>query len=341
VVFSVYPRKGKVDTGEITNPEDRPWGKKYFMLQGAELLGEEGGYYEMPAFAALWKSVSTSKWGRSPAMDVLADILNVNEWQKIQRNAAAKSVDPSILVTDRGLLSDLDLSPGGMTVTSKKDAVTVLESGSRLDFSMEEIRNMEENINQAFMQDRLALKESPAMTATEVAARREFMMRSITQPLAILQRNFLDRMIRRTYRILYRAGQLPEVPDIVRQSNSETDIHYNGPLPRTQKAQVVQSEMQYLQYVMSLKELDPEVDDLIDKDAMLKNIAINLGVPALDLRSEEEVAKIRRERAAAMQQQAELERVQQTGAAMEQLARGTNAVEQVPATQSAIGALQQ
>lgn len=338
VFYAVFPRKDKRDTGERVAPKERPWGYKHVLLASAEEMGEEGGYYEMPAFLAHWKTTSTSKWGKSPAMEVLADILNVNEWQQIQREAAAKGVDPAMLVQDQGLLSDLDLSPGGMTVVRRIEDVSVLESNIKTQFSMEEIRMMEENINQAFMQDRLALKESPAMTATEVTMRREYMMRSITQPLAILQRNFLDPLIRRTYRILYRAGQLPEVPEIVMEANSETDIHYNGPLPRTQKAQIVQSEMQFLTYINELRAIDPDAADIIDRDNMLRNIAINLGVPALDLNSEEEIKDIRDKRQAEIAQARELERLQQTGEAMKQMAEGTAAVEAVPASAAAMGA---
>jgi hypothetical protein len=330
--LAIYPRKDKspILGADKVIPTERPIGYKYILLSSGEMLGEEGGYYEMPVFLAHWKSTSTSKWGKSPAMDVLADILNVNEWQQIQREAGAKSVDPSLLVQDRGLLSDLDLSPGGMTVVRKIEDVAPLETKSQINVSMEEIRGMEENINQAFMQDRLALKESPAMTATEVNMRREYMMRSITQPLAILQRNFLDKLIRNTYALMYRQGQLDEVPQIVKDEQAETDIHYNGPLPRTQKAQTVQSEMHFLTFINELKETDPEAADILDKDNMLRNIALNLGVPALDLRSEEEIDQIRKSRAAAVQKEMQLAKLQEAGEAMKSFAEGTEATSRAP-----------
>jgi hypothetical protein len=111
-------------------------------------------------------------------------------------------------------------------------------------------------------------------------------------------------------------------------------------LPRTQKAAVVQAEMQMLQFLGGMVELIPDIIDVVDTDKMTRNIAINLGVPALDLRGEEEMMQIRQERQAEVQRQQKLMELQQAGQAMQQMGAGTQAMNENPDSAAAIEAMQ-
>lgn len=295
IIYCIFKRRDKADA-DVSKPlatTERPYGSKYVIHKDAIELGEEGGKYEMPSFVGRWKKVSGSKWGHSPAFVCLSDILTLNELTEQTLEALGKVVDPSTIVTQRGLLSDLDLGRGGLTVALSKDDIWAYESKARFDVGELKIERLQYAIRRAFFVDQLELKESPAMTATEVNVRYELMQRLLGPTLGRLQADFLDPMISRTFNILARAGQLPEPPEIVVESNSEYDVAYIGPLPRAQRMQTVEAIHQYMANIAGLVEIFPEARDIPDIDAMTREIAILSGVPAKLNRDENAVKRER------------------------------------------------
>lgn len=49
IVFAIFKRNGKFDPAKITIPKFREYGYKWFLWKDASQIGEEGGYYSMPA----------------------------------------------------------------------------------------------------------------------------------------------------------------------------------------------------------------------------------------------------------------------------------------------------
>ncbi|MES0344011.1 MAG: portal protein, partial [Anaerolineales bacterium] len=217
VVMCIYPREDKknANVSSLLAPLERPIGMKYILHKDAAMLGEEGGYYEMPAFIPRWRKTSKSMWGHGPAMIALPDILTINSLVELILKATEKVVDPPTKVTERGLLSDLDLEPAGLTVVRTMDSMEPYESGARFDVSQLQREELKRSIRSIFYVDQLELKESPAMTATEVQTRYELMQRLLGPTLGRLQSDYLDPLVQRTFNILYRAGQLGEPPAAV------------------------------------------------------------------------------------------------------------------------------
>ena len=147
VIMAIYKRDvgGKdVDTTKPMMPKSRPYGRKYIIQATADELGDEGGYYEMPAFVPRWKSTSESKFGNSPSMVALPDILTLNELVHMILRATEKVVDPATVTTERGLLSDLDLDPGGLTVVRDISQLVPFESRARFDVSELQTEKLQE-----------------------------------------------------------------------------------------------------------------------------------------------------------------------------------------------------
>ena len=73
IVFCIYPRPvpNDLDTSKPIAPKSRPFGYKYVLKSTKDTLGEEGGYYEMPAFVARWAKTAGSRWGHSPSITCL------------------------------------------------------------------------------------------------------------------------------------------------------------------------------------------------------------------------------------------------------------------------------
>lgn len=326
VIFAIFPRKENkdADTSGLLAPNARPIGYKYILKASSELLGEEGGYYEMPGYVTRWAKTGGSKWGYSPAMECIADIRTLNAVKEATLEAAGKAIDPANLTEDGTIIGDLDLQRGGLTTVTNIDGLRPYESGTRFDVSNLQIEFMTQAIRDAFFQNQLELKESPAMTATEVNVRYELMQRLLGPVVARLKTDLLDPAIQRTFNILWRRGALPELPE--GYDIGDLNIEYNGILPRAQKAEVAGAISEYVAEIASIAEVFPDILDNIDSDAMARERAILRGVPMKIMRSDEEVDQMRKQRAEAQEEAQQMEQAAMAGQTMESLGNGMQAM---------------
>lgn len=341
VILCIYPRDDKkdADVSKVLAPKERPWGMKHVLHKDSFELGEEGGYYENPAFIPRWRKTSKSMWGHGPAMIALPDILTINQLVELILKSTEKVVDPPTKVTERGLLSDLDLEPAGMTVVHTMDSMMPYESGARFDVSQLQREQLKQAIRSIFYVDQLELKESPAMTATEVQTRYELMQRLLGPTLGRLQSDYLDPLVQRTFNILYRAGQFGELPAAITENNEgELDIIYTGPLVRAQRADIAQGVSRWVASLAELGAIVPEVLDIPNWDEIGKELGSLEGVPAKLMNSNTQIKKVRKDRMTAQAATAQGLEDQEVGKGRQELAAGETALQEVnsgPAGQQA------
>jgi Bacteriophage head to tail connecting protein len=329
VVFCVFRREDVDDADEDDalqrlKPTLRPYGYAYVVHRTGDIL-EEGGYYEMPAFVARWKKVSGSVWGHSPAFIALSDILQLNEVVAQTSEARAKALDPPLMTTERGIISDLDLTPGGLTMVTNMEELAPLLQGTRFDQADAEIDRLQQSVRSTFFIDKLELKESPAMTATEVMVRYERMQRQFAPTLGRLQADLLDPLIEMTYRVLERNGQLPFPPQGLERE--ALDIEYTGPIPRAQKNEQAQSISLWIGELAGLAQVMPDILDVPNTDAVARMLGMDRGVPAKLMHSEEEVKATREQRAELQQAAQQAAVLEQMGGAMKQMGEGQQAIQ--------------
>lgn len=345
VILCIYCRKGKdknLNSDKKLAPKQRPYAFKHILRIGMVELGKEGGYYEMPAFVPRWRKTNKSMWGNSPAMAAMPDILTINKLVELILKSTEKVVDPTTKVTERGLLSDLDLTPGGMTVVRSMDDMQPYESKARFDVSQLQREKLQQAIERAFFVDQLQLKESPAMTATEVQTRYELMQRLLGPTLGRLESDFLDPLVQRTFNILLRAGMLPTVPEVVKAARAEMNIAYIGPLSRAQKSDVATSITEWVGTIGMLAktlveaQYPPDILDIPDYDKIAKELGQLKGAPTKLLKSDRDLKKTRKERQDHQVAMAAAERAKAQGEAMQAGGAGLAAIN--PAAQPQQGA---
>jgi hypothetical protein len=328
VVFCVYPREDSEDA-DITKPlkpEARPYGYKYILHDGGEEL-EEGGYYHFPAMIIRWNKVAGARYGYSPAMIALSDILQLNTVVAQTSEARAKAIDPPYLTTERGIFGDLDLTPGGLTYVTDLDEIRALESASRFDQADAEIERLQQGIRSTFFIDKLELKDSPQMTAYEVQVRYERMLRLMAPTLGRLQKDFLDNVVENGVGILGRSGQLKEMPEEL--ENADLDIEYTGPLPRAQKGEIAVGIDGWMNALSQRAEFFPEALDIVDVDQAERTRAELMGVPAKALKPQNEVDEMRQERADKQEAMEQSQMMQEAGKGMKAAGEGAAALEAV------------
>jgi hypothetical protein len=159
-----------------------------------------------------------------------------------------------------------------------------------------------------------------------VLARLQQMMEMFAPTLGRLQADLLDPLIQTTYRILGRNGGLPLPPEGLQEA--DLDIEYTGPIPRAQKNERAQSTSMWIGELAGLAAVIPQILDVVDDDAVARALGFDRGVPAKLMRTEEEVAQLRQERAEAQQAQQQMELLQGAGKAAKDLGQGAAAMDE-------------
>jgi hypothetical protein len=252
-------------------------------------------------------------------MIALSDTLTLNRTIELNLKAVEKALDPPTLTTSRGLISDLDLNAGGLTVVRDINELTTFESKARFDVTYQEMNRLRENINAYFFIPQLILPpmEGTPATATEISVRMQQLEALISPTLGRLQVDMLDPIIQRTFRILWRAEKFPDAPQSVIDSDAETEIEYTSPMAKTLDSSNAQAIERWVMTLGGLAEIHPEIMDIPDFDEIAKTLAKMLGVSAKLIKDKGKIDSERSERNELAKQQAEGEAMQAQGAGMQ------------------------
>jgi hypothetical protein len=290
VVFCIFRRTDIAEEVKgIVIEELRPWGCVYFPLETGEQLGEEGGYYRMPAVMGRWGKRPGTQWGYGRGHIALRAVKGLNYFKELQLAAGEKAVDPAMGGTER--VSNLDLRPGKMSVMPSKDDLWAIESSARFDVSAEIIREDRIEVRRCFHEDDLALKESPQMTATEVQARKDQMNRGLGAPAGRLETDVLVPVVMMVLDHLARAGKLPPAPEMVKRKKAELKLRFRGPIARARMMDEVVAIEREASFIANLLKLGfTEAKHYWNLGNAIKEHSKRLGVPASVLNSDQ-VAK--------------------------------------------------
>jgi len=325
IIFCIYKQEVDKDYDPfvINAVENRLFQGRYIFTKTKEVLGEKIGFHEQPVFIALWGKTAGSEWGHSPSMVAIWDVLTLNQLVKLILTANEKVVDPTILTTKRGVFGDIDLSSGGVLVVSDiEKSIKAFESSARFDVSALEKRDLIEAINSTYYVDELQLKESPAMTATEVNARIQMMQRLIGPTLGRIRRDLLEPLVTRHFMINYRYKKFPELPDIIKNSGTGLKVRYEGAMAKAQRYEKAASVERWLSVMGQLTAVYPSMTDIPDTDAIARYLGEQEGIPENLMHSKEEVESVRQQRAKEAALRADIERKAMAGQAAQQMGKG-------------------
>ncbi len=324
ILHAVFPRS-EMDRSK-RDRVNMPIASFYIEQANGNIL-DEGGYIEMPYMVPRTKKDSKEVYGRSQGMDALADVKMVNKMALSGIQAYEKMGRPPILAPDEMRMSPLRTKPGGISyyVGDKKPEYWQQPTSIKLALEYEESRK--KSIYDTFFADLfLLLANAPkGMTATEVVQRAEERLMLLGPALGALQPELFNPMLERVFWIMYRGGFIAPPPEAL--VNEGLDIEYTSKLAMAMRSFETQAMAQTVGMVGPWMQINPAVIDNFNLDNAARGIAERNGVPADWLRSEDDVIKIRSERA---QAQAEAEKKQQELMETEQLIKGAPALMKSP-----------
>lgn len=336
VVHAVEPNLplGGAAGGEAGGSEagGKPWRSLYFEKgrSGAAALAERG-FEEFPLMAPRWHLMSGDIYGRSPAMDALGDVKQLQNEEKRKAEAIEKLVRPPMIAPTSLQKRAASILPGSITYVDVQQGQAGFQPAYQFDPQIQplmlDIEKLEGRINRAFYADLfLMMVESDRrqITATEIAERHEEKLLALGPVLERLHKDLLRPLIDRAFAILARAGQLPPAP--AELQGGELEVAFVSLLAQAQKAVDSGSIERLAGFVGRLAQANPEVLDKLDFDQAVELYGQRLSVPPSLIRGGEQVAALRAGRARRRQLAEAAEAVALAGEA----AAGTRTLAETP-----------
>lgn len=299
----------------------------------------ESGFTEMPVFITrFWKAMG-EKYGRSPAMEALPDILEANALREATIIAIEKALDPPLAVFNDGTLGGgvIDTSAGAINVfnvsgrigNANQKPIEQLVTTGELNSSYTRIAELREIIKNNFFIDRLLdLNNETRMTLGEANIRNELRGQSLGTVYARQIAELFTRLIERTFNIMLSKGLLgvlknsqeeqailaaggvpfyiPDaVADLMMEGKDVFKITFISPAARIMKAEELLGIQRTVEFAIGVAAAAPEILDNLDLDQIIRDVQDLTGAPSRTVVSLDTVRKIRESRQ--QQQQAMLQ----------------------------------
>jgi hypothetical protein len=305
-LHAVFPREER--DPRKSDKRSMPYASLYIYPEKKMLL-TESGYQEMPYMVSRWTKESDETYGRSPAMNALAEAKGVNKMRETNIRAGQKQADPPLVVPDSGVIGSTKLTPGGLNVVRAdllRDRIEPhpmkLAGNTRLTLEME--NQGRELIRQFFYVDLfLLLMNRPTMTATEVVERNEEKIALLSPVLGRQIDDKLNPVIRRTFGIMARRNQFKPAPAGLQ--GQKLTVRYVNTLAKAQQMYELKGIQRTFEQTSLIAQVAPEVWDNVDPDMVFDEIADMNAFPRRARRSADAVKKIRDARNKTAQEETE------------------------------------
>lgn len=276
------------------------------------------GFNEDPAIPVRWDLVSNDAYGRSPGMDALPDIKQLQLEVRRKAQAIDKLVNPPMVADIQLKNQPASLLPGGVTYIAglmsapggKQGFAPVYTVQPPVKEISEDLNEVRQRIKETFyvplFQTISQFETRSNVSATEIDARRAESLVMLGPVLERLQTELLSPVIERTFAIAARAGILPPAPPEI--AGQHIKIEYSSMLAQAQSATAASGIERIFALLGNLAGIDPAVTDNVDIDYGLDKISSLLGNDPKLIRSPDELMQIRQQRQQqqAAQQQAEM-----------------------------------
>jgi len=304
--------------------------------QADEYLLLKRGFHEAPMICPRWDLVSNDPYGRSPGMDALPDIKQLQQEVKRKAQAIDKMVNPPLIADVQLKNQPASLLPGGVTFVTGINNVgmkPVYQVMPQLHDMMEDLNEVRDRIGKTFFnnlfQNISQYEPKSNVSATEMDMRRSEVLVMLGPVLERIYDEGIKPTIERTFAVASRAGILPPAPAEIH--GQPIQIEFVSMLQAAQSATQTQGIERLLQIAGNLVSVDPAVMDNIDIDYAFDKYSNLMGNDPKMIRSPGELKQIRANREKQQQQQQQIENAQKLAEGAQTLSQtkvgGGNALE--------------
>lgn len=309
-----YNKKSKLNT-------DMPY-MDVVVHETTKQIVTEGGHVEFPFAIHRFDKIGGTPYGRSPAMNALGTVSMIDRVLSDYIDGVEMTIQPPIFID--GDIESVSLSPGSV---NSYDATTGgvpswVNLGVDLRGTEYILQRFEQQLRDIFYVDKfVAMENQKNMTATEVVERVNEKIQSISPVVSRMQSELFEPLIERVVRLLVENGRGPKIPErLAMESDEERGVtgsefkviyttRLDSKLAEVDTSNLLQA-LQEVSMVMQNLQAIPELDIVLNKDAVVKMIMRNHNVDPDLTRSEKEIKDLRQEQAEAMRLQQQLQAVQ-------------------------------
>lgn len=281
---------------------------RFEMDEGDDLILEESGFFELPVIVSRWDIEGEDKWGRSPGMDALGDILGGKRIYKDMLRLLQYRANPPMGAPEELASKPSSLLPGHYTYYAQGAGIGKVEPlytvDGRIDDLREEIGMHNYRIREAFYADLFKMLgdldrqgATVQRTAREVAERHE---EKLTLLGPVLDR-LITEMVRPTILTQHsrcrRANMLPPPPQELIDAGLKIDVV--SALAEAHRLATAGTVERFMEFGGSIGQMVPEALDVIDIDQVMRQYGELIHVPVDIIREKPEVDELRMKRAEA------------------------------------------
>lgn len=301
---------------------------------GANKLLRESGFDELPIKVGRFWKLAKEIYGRSPGMEALPDVLEINSMWEAVTIAVEKMLDPPLGVLDDGRLGGgtIDTSAGAINVfnitgrAGERQPVFPLFTVGELQHVGKLIEQLTESIMNHFFMDRLLdLNNEKEMTAYETSIRNRLRGSTLNTLFSRQTAECFSPLIECSFNRMFKRGKLGVIrgsaeekmlildgdkdiiyiPDVIVElmvaGKEAYKIKFITPAARIMEAEEQQGMIETANFAAELAQAVPDVMDNFDFDAQVRRFSQNSGAPSTGLRAQKLIDDIRSKRAEAQQ----------------------------------------
>lgn len=316
---------------------DKEWISVFIDVDNKYIMEERSSitaYYTIPR----WQTVSGSQYAYSPA--IVAALPDARLLQSITftlLKAGEKAVDPMMIAVEEMVKSPIDYRPGGITwVDADYDERLgevlrpIATDGRGIPVGLNMQDRLEATLHQAFYLDKLALPQfGPEMTAYEVSQRLQEYIRQAIPLFEPIEEEYNAQLFNQTFELLSAVntfGSPDDIPEML-QGNA-VKFRFESPLIEAGDQKLVQTFNVTAQLIAAAAQLDPIAAQIADIPVALRQALRGGQVPAVWLKSEDDMAAIAAEQKQKQQMMEQAAIIQQIGEAGKVVGEAGTAVNQ-------------
>lgn len=265
------------------------------------------GFYEEPFICPRWAVTSNDPYGRSPGMDALPDIMQLQLESKRKAEAIEKHVRPPLLASVELRNEPSSALPGHVTYVANLGPQAgmrpIYEVNPQLQWMVADIQEIQKRIKSGFFNDLFLMmaEATKEMTAFEVAERKQEKLQVLGPVIDRFQNEGAGPAIKRIFGVLKRRGMLPPLPNSLR--GVPLAIEYVSMLAMAQKAAATTAIERVVAMAGNLAGVNPEIVDNIDMDELIRQYGEFMSVPHKIFRDQKAMLALRDQRRRQQQQE--------------------------------------
>ena len=318
ICIAIEPRtkEDQKDAPEAGN-KAMPFATYHFEVENKHIL-KESGYTELPSKPSRWYRLANEMYGRSPTMDALPAITQINALKEAFVVGVEKKVEPPLFVMDDGSLgaAAVDTSAGGLSVFNMSGRMTgqspvgVIFDVGELQSIVAAIEQLRTEIMQHFLIDKLYdLNNKTRMTLGEAEIRYDIRSDALSSVYSRIFNEQLTPIITRSVNILFEMGILgiteddeakrkileqngitpivipPEIQEAIIAGKNLYDIEYISPAAQLLRSSEKAGVNELINGVLALGGAYPEAFEYLDVGEAIEAIRDLGGAPSKILKA--------------------------------------------------------